>query len=120
MCHLFLLLFFSLGLGLNFLGGVSACPKSPQISQRKIRTSALDTPRLRRRPQKPHRPFPIGLLERFALSFTVFSFPESIGPISMCEDVTYRTKEKSSRSVGGKRENGSFWVAMTPKTGGFC
>lgn len=70
MRHLLFLFFFSVGFGLNFRGGVSACPKRPQGVQRKMRTPAFETLKLSRPAQNPHNPLPIGLLKRLALSFT--------------------------------------------------
>ena len=69
-CHLFRLRVLSRTLGLNPCGGVTACPNSPQGSQRKIRTPTLETLSLIGRPQNPHRPLSFAILERLGLSFS--------------------------------------------------
>lgn len=70
MCHLFLRLLCSRIRGLNFLGGVSACPNSAQGSHRKILAPTVETLIFSGRRQKPQRPVPIDSLNLLPLPFT--------------------------------------------------
>jgi hypothetical protein len=69
-CHNFRFLLFSRGLGRKCLGGVIACPKSPQGSQRKMRIPESDMLNAMGCPQKPQQPVVIGFLKRLGLPFT--------------------------------------------------
>jgi hypothetical protein len=69
-CHSFLFLLFSRGLGRNSRGGVTACPNSPQGSQRKMRIPEFETLKAKGCPQKVHWPVVIGFFKRLCLLFT--------------------------------------------------